>query len=116
MLIPAVTAIACFSLAMSPGQYYYQVPMCLLGKVYANSMLILLNSRMIIGSEEMPSTIISGLRFDVVPANTKAGTIEAHHWHQDLSADTTETWAGPSRSSEPEVTYRTISTVGSHNA
>ena len=89
--------------------------MCLLGKVYANSMLILLNSRMLIGSEEMPSTIISGLRFNVVPANTKDGTIEAHH--QDLSVDTTETWAGPSRSSELEMMYRTISTVnGSHNA
>jgi len=49
----ALIGIICFSLAILPGSpYYYQTAMGIIGKVYANSMLVLLNSRMEIGSEE----------------------------------------------------------------
>ena len=50
---------------------YYQVPMGVIGKIYANSMLVLINSRMLLRSEETPSTIISAARFAMTPANDK---------------------------------------------
>ena len=66
MLIPAVIGIVTFSLAILPS-YYYQTPMVIIGKFYANSMLILINSRMLLDSE-VPSKIISAIRFDAALA------------------------------------------------
>ena len=91
MFISAVIGIISFSLAISPGDYnliYYQVPVCIIGKVYANSMLVLINSRMILGSEEIqtPSAFISVLRFGTTPANTEDSPIEADN--ADLAVDT----------------------------
>lgn len=44
-------AIITFGLAMIPGNpMYFQVPMGIIGKVYANSVLVLLNSRTVLGS------------------------------------------------------------------
>ena len=81
---------------MQPYTIYYQTPMGVIGKVYANSMLVLINSRMLLqtGSEE---TIISGVKFATMPANNKDSTIEAHNG--DVTLDT-EAHAEPSGSSE----------------
>jgi len=68
MLIPAVVGIVSFSLAILPtNQYYYQTPMGIIGKFYANSMLFLINSRMLlqVGSGGAPLMIISTMRFDL---------------------------------------------------
>jgi len=72
MLIPAVIGIVSFSLAvLPPTGNYYQTPMVIIGKFYANSMLVLINSRMLLGSEEAPKaplTIISAIGFDAASA------------------------------------------------
>lgn len=75
--LTAVVGIVCFSLAMLPSMYY-QVPMGVIGKVYANSMLVLINSRMLLGSEEAPSTIISQAQFAMTPANDEDIVKEEH--------------------------------------
>lgn len=62
MLIPAAIGIVSFALAIL--EKCYQTPMGIIGKFYANSMLVLINSRMSLGSEE---TIISAVRFDAAP-------------------------------------------------
>ena len=95
MLIPAVIGIVSFSLAILNN--YYQTPMVIIGKVYANSMLVLVNSRMLLGSEseEVPLTDISVMRFDAAPATTKDSAVEKHDG--DLAAR-----AGFSASSESE--------------
>jgi hypothetical protein len=49
----AVLGIVSFALAMRPYTLYYQTPMVIIGKVYANSMLVLINSWMLLGPEEM---------------------------------------------------------------
>ena len=79
-LIPAVIGIVCFSLAMLPSTYYqyYQVPMGVIGKVYANSMLVLTNSQMVLFSEKAQLTIISEARFAMALANNKDSAIETH--------------------------------------
>jgi hypothetical protein len=103
MFISAIIGIVSFSLTILPGySTYYQVPMGIIGKVYANSMLVLINSRMVLGSEETqkPLTVISVLRFGTAPANPTDSVIEADNG--DLAVDT-RAGAGPSRSSEPEV-------------
>lgn len=98
MSISALIGIVCFSLAILPSDpYYYQVPMGTIGKVYANSMLVLINSRMLLGSEETPVTIISAVRFGIAPANDKDSALEAYG---DISVDTEER-VRPTRSSEP---------------
>jgi len=44
--------------------------MAVIGKVYANSMLVVVNSRMILlGHDETPLRIISSLSFGTAPAN-----------------------------------------------
>ena len=59
MFIPAVIGIVCFSIAILPNNpYAFQVPMAVIGKVYANSMLVLLNSRMLLCPEETPVDFI----------------------------------------------------------
>jgi hypothetical protein len=90
--VPAVLGIICFSLASWPRNGYHRVPMYVIGKIYANSMLVLINSRMVLGSEETPSTIMSVLKFATAPANNEDG---------DLVIDSTEGKTEPSRSSEP---------------
>ena len=80
MFISAVIGIVSFSLAVFPSysiySVYYQVPMGIIGKVYANSMLVLINSRMELGSAETPSAVISVLRFGTTPVNPADSTIE----------------------------------------
>ena len=93
MLISAVIGIVSFSLAMLSNDYY-QAPMCIIGKFYANSMLVLINSRMLLGSEEAPSTIISVTGFDATLATTKGSATATHG---DL------VWAGLSGSSGSET-------------
>ncbi|KIM49810.1 hypothetical protein M413DRAFT_21947 [Hebeloma cylindrosporum] len=62
--LTAVIGIMCFVLSSIPAiPYYYQFPMGIIGKVYANSMLVLINSRMVLDYEDTPSTVISGVRF-----------------------------------------------------
>jgi len=70
--------------------------MRIIGKVYANSMLVQINSRMLLDSEP----IISVARFAAAPADERGSVIETHN--RDLSVNT-EAQAGPSGSSEPEV-------------
>ena len=72
--------------------------MDIIGKVYTNSMLVLINSRMLIGPEDIPLTIVSEMRFGTAPANNKNSAKEADGG--DLGVDT-EARVGMSRSSEP---------------
>jgi hypothetical protein len=83
MLLPAVIGIVSFALAMLSNNYY-QAPMGIIGKVYANSMLVLINSRMLLGSEEEPLAIVSVMRFDAAPANDSVHTTEISQSGQDL--------------------------------
>jgi hypothetical protein len=80
----------------------YQVPMVIIGKVYANSMLVLINSRMVLGSEETQTipTVISVLRFGTAPANLADSAIEADNG--DVAVDT-RAGAELSGCSEPEA-------------
>ena len=82
MSIPAVIGIVCFSLVILPGdaEYYFQFPIGIIGKVYANSMLVLINSRMLVGSEEKPSTIVSAVEF--------APDSAIHAPNEDVALDT----------------------------
>jgi hypothetical protein len=100
MFISAVIAIVSFALALSPNRStYYEVPMGIIGKVYANSMLVLINSRMVLGSEETPtpSRVISALKFGTAPANPTDSAIDG-----DVAVYT-RAGAAPSESSEPEA-------------
>ena len=66
MFITAVNGIVCFSMEFFPNNpFAFQVPMAVIGKVYANSMLVLLNSRMLLISEEAP--LISVVNFAMAP-------------------------------------------------
>ena len=62
--------------------------MGIIGRAYANSMLVLINSRMVLGSEETPtlSKVISALRFHTAPGNPEDNAIEADN--ADLAVDT----------------------------
>jgi len=86
MFIPAVIAIACLSLVFFPPgvTYYYQVPMGIIGNVYANSMLLRINSRRQIYSEKEPLTMVSKARFGTAPTNDECTTLEVHN--EDISA------------------------------
>jgi len=76
--------------------------MGIIGKVHANSMLVLINSRMVLGSEETQKqlTVISVLRFGTAPVSPTDSVIEADNG--DLAVDTSA-GARPSGSPEPEV-------------
>ena len=76
----------CFAFVIAPGNpYYYQVPMCIIGKVYANSMLVLINSRMLLGSsEEEP---VTELRFETPPTGDKENITEVHHGALSVDSD-----------------------------
>jgi len=71
--------IACFTLAFLPGDQnsYYQVPMFIIGQVYANSMLVLINGRTILGSGETPPTAMSVLEFVTAPGIVKYSSIDS---------------------------------------
>jgi len=97
MLIPAALGIVSFALAMKQYTLYYQTPMGIIGKVYANSMLVLINTRMLLGSEETLSTTISAIELTTVPTNNRDSAIEAHSG--DVALDS-EACAGPSGSLE----------------
>jgi hypothetical protein len=102
MFISAAVGTVSFVLAAFP-MASFDVPVGIIGKVYANSMLVLINSRMVLGSEEKktPLIVISLLRFDsTVPANSTDRAIEADNG--DVAVDT-KAGAGPSGSSEPEA-------------
>jgi hypothetical protein len=88
MPIPAVIGIVSFVLAMKRYTLYYQTPMGIIGKVYANSMLVLINTRMVLGSEETPSMIIeSALELTTIPANNEDSAIEVHNGDVALDID-----------------------------
>jgi len=70
-----------------------------IGKIYASSMLVLINSRMVLSSEETPSMVMSVVRFATAPTNDEDIAIEAHNG--DPAVDSTEVKTGPLRSSEP---------------
>ena len=77
MFIPAVIGVMWFFLAVlpsSPG--YYQVPVSITGKVYANSMLVLISSRVILGSEETLTRVGSVMIFRTASANIDNSAIE----------------------------------------
>ena len=105
MTIPAVIGILCFSLVIlqTDSDFYYQFPVGIIGKVYANSMVVLINSRMILGSEESeetPSIISSGFKFATVPANNEHSVIHDAH-SGDVALDI-EVPAGHLRGLYPE--------------
>ena len=60
--------------------------MFIIGQVYANSILVLVNGRTVLGSEESSRTIISVLRFGTV--NDKYSSIETQSG--DFAMDTEE--------------------------
>jgi len=99
--ISAVIGIISFALEVFPSDYnltYYQAPVCIIGKVYTNSMLVLINTQMVLGSEETQtrSRVISVLRFCTAPANPEDSAIEADNGDLDTRAG-----AGRLASSEP---------------
>jgi hypothetical protein len=101
--ILAIIGIISFSLAISPmDSLSYQAPLGIIGKVYANSMLVLINSLTVLGSEETqtPSTVISVLRFGTAPENPTDSAIEVENGN--VAVDT-RLGTGPSGSSEPEA-------------
>jgi len=61
--------------------------MGIVGKIYTNSMLTLINSRMLLGSEDLPLTIVSELRFGMAPANNKNSAIETHDGDLEVDAE-----------------------------
>jgi hypothetical protein len=78
MFFSALIGIIYFSLSVLPRySTYYQAPVAIIGRVYAISMLVLINSRMQLGSEETqtPSAVISVLRFGTAPANLAGSVI-----------------------------------------
>jgi len=73
--------------------------MGIIGKVYANSMLVLNNSRMLLGpDEEEPLAIISEAKFGAPPIGDKDNVTEAHHGA--LNSVDSEEMTRPSRGSE----------------
>ena len=86
-ILIALIGIVNFSMAMLPNMYC-QTPMTIVGKFYASSLLVLINSWMVLGSEETqtPSKVISVLIFSTAPANLADSAIEADN--RDLAADT----------------------------
>ena len=104
MFIPAIVGIVCFSLAIAEqgtrDPNYFKFPMGIIGKVYANSMLALINSRMLVGSEETASTNFSALKFaTTVPANNEDSTIHSHNGDVALNTEALR----PLKGSHPEV-------------
>lgn len=101
MFFLAVVGIVCFLLAVLPATpFCYEFPMGAIGKIYASSMLVLLNSRMILGSEEAPPTTVSVLKFGtMVPDDSEGRRARESYTSGKFSADT-EGWAGASRRSE----------------
>jgi hypothetical protein len=100
--ILAVIEIIAFLLIIFPRcSVYYTIPMGIIGKVYANSMLVQINSRMVLGSEETetPSTVISILRFHMALANPRDSATAAYNG--DVGVDI-RAGAGPAGSAEVE--------------
>lgn len=91
MFIPAAIAIVCLSLVFFPPgtTYYYQVPMGIIGNVYANSMLLLINSRMQLVSQRRPLMLVSTAIYDMAPTDHGVTVIDGHNMY--LSAYTEET-------------------------
>lgn len=83
---PAVVGIVSFLLAAFPDTpFCYEFLMGAIGKIYASSMLVLLNSRMILGSEETSSTIVSVLKFGMAPDDNKGRCTRESHTSGELS-------------------------------
>jgi len=88
VFIAAVIGIVSFALAILPDSpYYYQAPMGVIGKVYANSMLVVINSRMQLGAKETSLRMISVLKFGTTPGNNKNGVVEAHRGYSSVDID-----------------------------
>ena len=77
MFILAIIGIMWFFFAVFPSSpVYYQVPVSITGKVYASSMLVLISSRVILGSEETPPTQVSSVMiFRTASANINDSAI-----------------------------------------
>ena len=76
MFISAIIGIMGFCLAVLPNSLgYYQVPMSIMGGVYANLVLVLINSQIQLGSEETPSVIVSVIKFHMASSNSNDNTI-----------------------------------------
>jgi hypothetical protein len=62
--------------------------MGIIGKVYANSMLVLNNSRMLLGSdEEEPEIVLSEAVFGAPPIGDKDNVTEVHHGALSVDSD-----------------------------
>jgi len=61
--------------------------MGIVGKIYTNSMLTLINSRMLLDSQDPPFTIVSGLRFGMAPADNENSAIETHGGDIEVDAE-----------------------------
>ena len=72
--------------------------MGVIGKVYANSMLVVINSRMQLGPKETSLEMISILQFGTAPVNNESGVAEAHRG--DISVDRDGMTSAPVRSQE----------------
>ena len=100
VLLPAIVGIVCFLLAAVPATpFCYEFPMGAIGKIYASSMLVLLNSRMTLGSDETSSTTISVMKFGMAPDGNKGRRATESHTSGELSVYTEE-WVESSRRSE----------------
>jgi hypothetical protein len=98
MFLPAVIGIVgCFLAVLPRSPGYSQVPLSIIGKVYANSMLVLINSRMVLVSEETRSANASVMRFHTASSNRNDHATEAHRGDPSVYNE----WPGPSRRSEP---------------
>jgi hypothetical protein len=61
--------------------------MGIIGKIYANSMLVLINSRMLLTFEETRLTIISAAKFGTAPTNDIDSVIEGHRGDSSVDTD-----------------------------
>ena len=99
MFFPAVIGIVgCFLAVFPRSPGYSQVLLSIIGKVYANSMLVLVNSRMVLVTEETRSADVSVMRFHTASTNSNDNATEAHRGGPSVD----NKWAGPSRRSEPD--------------
>ncbi|KDR77234.1 hypothetical protein GALMADRAFT_139245 [Galerina marginata CBS 339.88] len=97
--VTAIIAILTFALAILPGHpTYYMATVALLGKLYANSMLVVFNSRMKIGSEKNGSSA-QELSSAGPRTNPHIRSVNAYEMHggvtvtrEEVSFPATEAW------------------------
>ena len=94
MFLPGIVGRFLAIFPRSPG--YSQVLLSIIGKVYANSMLVLVNSRMVLVTEETRSANVSVMKFHTASTNDN-NAIEAHKGDPSVYNER----PGSSRRSEP---------------